>query len=99
VRACALFEEFSRTGVDADVNQQAKKLLLGIGLDDDNGHTRITQGKNFHLFGGSRDTHELMQEHAIKINEKLDEREKTLDTVTHEELCEIVREVHVGKAD
>ena len=75
------------------MHDQEKKVLLGLGLDNDDGHTRITHGENFHLLGGSKDTHERMQEHAIKINEKLHEREKTLDTVSHDELREIVHDV------
>jgi hypothetical protein len=75
------------------VHEQGKQVLLGLGLDNNDGHTRVTHGENFHLFGGSEDTHERMQEHAIKINEKLHEREKTLDTVSHDELREIVNDV------
>jgi len=75
------------------VHEQGKQVLLGLGLDNNDGHTRVTHGENFHLFGGSEDTHERMQEHAIKINEKLHEREKTLDTVSHDELREIVDDV------
>ena len=75
------------------MHKQGKKTLLGLGLDNNDGHTRVTRGENFHLLGGSRDTHELMQEHAVKINEKLHEREKTLDTVSHVELREIVDDV------
>lgn len=75
------------------MHDQEKKVLLGLGLDNDDGHTRITHGENFRLLGGSRNTHERMQEHAIKINEKLHEREKTLDTVSHDELREIVDDV------
>jgi hypothetical protein len=84
---------FGVRGVACDVNEQLRKVLLGIGLDSDDGHVRITHGENFHLYGGSRDTHEMMQDHAVKINEKLREREKTLDTVTHEDLREIVEEI------
>jgi len=79
------------------MNEQVRRLMLGMGLDNDDGHVRITHGENFHLFGGSKGTHELMQEHAVKINEKLHEREKTLDSVTHEELREIVEEVATRK--
>ena len=80
-------------GVMSDVNPQTKRILLGLGLDNDDGHTRITHGENFHLLGGSQNTHEVMQEHAIKINEKLKEREKTLDSVSHDELRDIVEEI------
>ena len=76
-----------------------KRILLGLGLDNADGHTRITNGANFHLFGGSKDTHEMMQEHAIKLNEKLKEREKTLDTVTIEEFREIIHEVGMKRPE
>lgn len=75
------------------MHNEKRKVLLGLGLDNNDGHTRITHGENFHLFGGSRDTHERMQEHAVKINEKLNEREKTLDSVSHDELRQIVHDV------
>jgi len=90
-------DEFLQRGDDPNVYEQTRRLLLGLGLDNDDGHTRITHGENFHLFGGSKDTHELMQEHAVKMNEKLQEREKTLDTVTHEELREIFREIRATR--
>jgi hypothetical protein len=69
-----------------------KALLLGVGLDSD-GHKRITTGDNFALVGGSHDTHEEMTEKAIKINEKLAEKGKRLEQVSHEEMDEIAQSV------
>ena len=43
--------------------------MLGVGLDSD-GHKRVTTGENFALIGGSGETHEVMTEKVIKINEK-----------------------------
>ena len=65
--------------------------LLGLGLDGTDGHTRITTGKNFKLVGGSKDTHEAMQETAIKVNEELDKRHKRLEDVKPPEFLEILR--------
>ncbi len=67
--------------------------LLGLGLDGNDGQTRVTKGENFLLWGGSKDTHERMQETAVKINEKLDERGKRLEETSIEELREIAQEV------
>jgi len=66
--------------------------MLGVGLDSD-GHKRITTGPNFLLAGGSEETHEDMTEKAIKINEQLAAKGKTLDTVSHEEFDDIAHEV------
>jgi len=76
-----------------------KRLLLGLGLDNTDGHVRMTRGENFRLFGGSQETHEVMQEHAIKINEKLKERQKTLDTVSEKEFRDIASEVGLKKVE
>jgi len=69
-----------------------KALMLGVGLDSD-GHKRLTTGPNFILAGGSQETHEVMTEKAMKINEKLASKGKHLDDVTHEEFDEIAHSV------
>jgi hypothetical protein len=66
-------------------------LLLGVGLDGSDGHKRVTKGRDFVLVGGSKDTHEVMTEHAIRINEELDRRGIRLkDVRCADELREIV---------
>ena len=44
--------------------------LLGLAFDNEDGQTRITRGKNFLLCGGTQETHAVMQETAVKINEQ-----------------------------
>jgi len=73
--------------------RRKKKMLLGLGLDGEEGEKRITTGKNFRLYGGKKETHEVMQEKAVKLNEHLDKRGKTLDDVGREEFDEIAQEV------
>lgn len=67
--------------------------ILGLAFDNDDGHTRLTRGKNFVLLGGSQDTHAVMQETAIKVNERLDRSGKRLEDVSVKELRKILREV------
>jgi hypothetical protein len=71
------------------LNRLSKKILLGMGLDNKDGHVRVTKGKNFALLGGSEETHGEMQEKAIKLNEHLDKRRKTLDNISEKEFCDI----------
>lgn len=73
---------------------ERKAALLGLGLDGDDGHTRLTRGDNFVLYGGSQDTHAQMQETAIKLNEKLERRGQRLEDVSPRDLREIWREIH-----
>jgi hypothetical protein len=74
-----------------------KALILGVGLDND-GHKRVTTGSNFILAGGSKETHEVMTEKAIKINEKLKRRGKELHEVSREEFDEIAHEVGLRRS-
>ncbi len=73
--------------------RDGKAMMLGVGLDNPDGHVRITRGKNFHLLGGSRETHEVMQEVAVKVNEHLDRRGKTLEQISKDEFREIAEKV------
>jgi hypothetical protein len=72
--------------------QSGRSMLLGIGLDSD-GHKRLTTGPNFLLAGGTQETHELMTEKVIKINEKMTARGKTLETISHSEFEDIAHDV------
>lgn len=64
--------------------------LVGVGLDNDDGHKRITTGEQFVLVGGSKDTHEVMTETVVKTFEELKRRDKQLGNVDPRELAEIL---------
>jgi hypothetical protein len=72
--------------------KRRKAMMLGVGLDSD-GHKRLTTGPNFALVGGTEETHAVMTEKAVKINEKLKARGKQLENVSHEEFNDIAHEV------
>ena len=76
----------------ANAKKKRKAALLGVGLDSD-GKKRITTGPNFALVGGTQETHDVMTEQAIKINEKLKARGKQLEEVSREEFEDIAHEV------
>ncbi len=79
--------------------RKKKAWLLGLGLDNKDGHTRVTTGDNFKLVGGSEETHGVMQEKAIKMNEHLKQRGKTLDEVSREEFHEIADKLDMPLLD
>ena len=72
--------------------KKRKAVMLGVGLDSD-GSKRVTTGPNFALVGGTEETHELMTEKALKINEKLKSRGKQLEDVSAAEFDDIAGEV------
>ena len=74
------------------VRERSKAMLLGVGLDNEDGHVRITRGENFHLVGGSEETHGVMQEKCITFNEKLTARGKQLEQLERDELADLAAE-------
>ncbi len=65
--------------------------ILGLGLDNDDGHKRITTGEQFAILGGSAETHERMTETVVKTFEELKQRGKHLSEVRPVELADIIK--------
>ena len=65
--------------------------FLGVGLDNQDGHQRLTRSENFVLVGGSAETHERMQDTAIRFGEALEKRGKTLQETCAEEAIDLLR--------
>lgn len=76
----------------ASKKKTPRATMLGVGLDNTDGHTRLTRGDNFMLYGGSEETHAVMQETAIKVNEQLERKGKRLEDVSPREFLDILRE-------
>jgi hypothetical protein len=65
--------------------------LVGLGLDNEDGHRRITRGEEFVLVGGSAETHERMQDVAIHVTESLQNKGKHLRDASVEEVADLIR--------
>lgn len=76
--------------------KKTRAHLLGLGLDNADGHKRITTGEHFSIVGGSEETHERMTETVVKTFETLDKRGKTIHEVEPTELGEILRDSTPG---
>jgi hypothetical protein len=81
----------------ANSAKKRKAIILGVGLDTD-GNRRVTTGPNFALVGGTEETHEVMTEKAMKINEQLKKRGKQLEEVSAKEFSDIAGEVGLHQA-
>jgi hypothetical protein len=75
-----------------DKSRVQRARIIGLGLDNADGHVRVTQGENFDIYLGSESTHEQLQETCIKLNEKLDRRGKRLEDLSRDEFVEIIAE-------
>ena len=67
--------------------------LRGVGLDNQDGHTRITKGTDFVLVGGSAETHERMQDFTIRLTEKLAKKGKRIADAHVQELRDLAEEL------
>ena len=78
-----------------NADKQPKKSsaqLIGVGLDQIDGHKRITQAERFAIVGGSQETHERMTETVIKTFETLDRRGENLNQVDPHQLKDIIQD-------
>jgi hypothetical protein len=64
--------------------------FVGVGLDNSDGHKRVTQSDEFLLVGGSKETHESMQDIAIRFSESLKKRGKRLPETPVAEVIELL---------
>ena len=64
--------------------------LLGVGLDNADGHKRVTRAEDILLVGGSQETHEKMQDVVIYFSESLQERGKRLCEAEPEEVIDLL---------
>jgi hypothetical protein len=75
-----------------DHNERQLVGFLGVGLDNRDEHQRITRAEHFFLIGGSAETHERMQDTAIRFKEALDKKGKALKETTPEEAIDLLQE-------
>jgi hypothetical protein len=74
------------------ISERRFAALLGLAFDAQDGHKRITRGNNFFLAGGSEETHGLMRETILKVNEQLDARGIELADVSPDELRDMLND-------
>src|SRR5688572_18517873 len=82
----------TRKPVNRKKRPPAVEGILGVGLDVTDGHKRVTRTEEMVLVGGSAETHERMQETAIRFSEALEKRGKALSEVSVRDAVEMLRE-------
>ena len=71
-------------------NGKPRAGLLGLGLDNQDGHKRVTRSERFAILGGSEETHYRMTETLIKTFETLDREGKELTQLEKQELSDLI---------
>lgn len=81
------------------VCSRTKVKLLGVGLDKDKEDpVRVTRGPNFHLVGGSKETHESMREKCVKFNEGLSAAGKEMEDLETQEFLDLAAKCQMNVA-
>lgn len=70
--------------------KQKESMLFGIGLDNQDGHKRITSAEKFAILGGSKETHDKMTETVMKTFEDMDRKGKSLESIEPTELKDLI---------
>ncbi len=70
-----------------------EKGVLGLGFDAEDGHKRVTQGDEFLLIGGSRETHERMQDVVMRMEERLKRKGKSFREISRDEFADLAGDV------
>lgn len=70
--------------------EKKSRHLLGVGLDNEDGHKRLTRADDLTIVGGSAETHEKMTEVALKTFEDLRRKGKSLQEAESDEVKEII---------
>ena len=72
-------------------NRKSKEaILFGVGLDNEDGHKRITSAEKFAILGGSQETHDKMTETVMKTFEDMDRQGKSLESIDTGELKDLL---------
>jgi hypothetical protein len=66
--------------------------ILGVGLDGADGHRRVTRTEEMVLLGGSAETHERMQETAVRFAEALEKRGRRLEELPARDAVAMLRD-------
>lgn len=66
--------------------------LVGLGLDNQDGDYRLTTSEHFLLIGGSQETHERMQDTAIRFTEALGRRGQRLAETPVDVILQLLHE-------
>lgn len=69
---------------------RGKAALLGLGLDNTDGHKRITKSEKFAVVGGSEETHGRMTETLVKTFEDLKRRGRELEQTSPKEVADLL---------
>lgn len=71
----------------------ASKQLIGICIEENDGHRRITQAEQFLIIGGSQESHQHVTLACLKVLDNLKQNGKRLELIEPNELINIINKI------
>ncbi len=79
--------------------RRKKGYLVGVRIDQGDGHRRVSRGKDFVALGGTKEGHEHLRETVSEVSAEVKRRGKDLAEVPGEEFREILDKVRRNVGD
>jgi hypothetical protein len=73
--------------------RRKKGLLVGVRLDEGDGHSRVSRGEDFLAVGGTKEAHEHLRETVAEVSDEVKRRGRALAEVRRKEFSEILARV------
>ena len=65
--------------------------FLAVGYDNNDNHTRITQGNHIDIISGSEENHACLQNFAMNLEKKILDKNIKLNHLTTEEIFHLIQ--------
>jgi len=73
--------------------RRKKGLLVGVRLDEGDGHSRVSRGEDFLAVGGTKEAHEHLRETVAEVSDEVKRRGRAMAEVRRKEFREILARV------
>ena len=78
---------------DDGTPEEKRSILVGVGFDGDDGHTRVTRAESSVVLGGSHSTHEQLSDSVLSFQDVLSRYGRRLEDLSPQEYYQIVNEI------
>lgn len=73
--------------------EEKRSILLGLGFDGEDGHTRVSRVESSVVIGGSHSTHEQLSDSVLSFQDVLSRYGRRLEDLSPQEYYQIVSEI------
>lgn len=83
----------SGDGAADETPKEKQSILVGVGFDGEDGHTRVTRVESSLVLGGSQSTHAELSDNVLSFQDVLSRYGRRLEDLSPQEYYQIVNEI------